>query len=69
MNPKFTRLGNDEESLLEILPDKPFMTRDVSKKYGTQRTARILASLEIKGRIKYVEMTGEQKRYKLWEKI
>ena len=69
MNPKFARLGNDEESLLNILPDKPFMTRDVSEKYGTQRTVRILASLEIKGRIKYVEMTGEQKRYKLWEKI
>ena len=69
MNPKFARLGNDEESLLDILPDKPFMTRDVSTKYGTQRTVRILASLEIKGRIKYVGMTGEQKRYKLWEKI
>ncbi len=69
MNPKFARLSIEEEIVFASLPKKPFMTRDVSNKYNSQKTFRILTSLEIKGRVKYVGMTGEQKRYKLWEKI
>jgi hypothetical protein len=58
------RLGVEEEELFSRLPNNPFTT----KKVGGKKIVGILRSLENKGAIKRVGMTGRLKRYILWEK-
>ena len=62
------QIGKDEEEILKVLPDKPFMSREVKSEKNNVKVAFILRSLEQKGFVRRKGKTGKLKRYILWEK-
>jgi len=62
------QISKDEEEILRVLPDKPFMSREVKSEKNNVKVAFILRSLEQKGLVRRKGKTGKLKRYILWEK-
>lgn len=62
------QLSLEEEEILKLLPNEPFMAREVKSDRGNVKIAFILRSLEGKGLVKRKGKTGKLKRYILWKK-
>jgi len=62
------QLSLEEEEILKLLPNKPFMTREIKSDRGNVKVAFILRSLVERGLVRRKGKTGKLKRYILWEK-
>lgn len=62
------QLSLEEEEILKLLPDKPFMTREIKSNRGNVKVAFILRSLTERGLVRRKGKAGKTRRYILWEK-
>jgi len=62
------QISTEEEEILKLLPNKPFMSRNIKSDKGSVKVAFILRSLEERGLVKRAGRCGKLGRYILWKR-